>query len=320
MKHFLFIVILFVFLTACGRGVTIPATETATSTRVTEPTALPTQTPDLTTLPTQTPDPGGTPAPSPSPTATLAPNAWKSLPVIPVGVSKRMIEIYQNGLARGRDPNRFSKFGDCQNIPTYFLYVFDTGDYQLGEQYAYLQPTIDHFVGSWQRKSLAVIPGSNIASVQTLFWTDPVDCDKNETPMACEIRKNNPSIVLISFETWWGEKPAAEYENDLRLVVEYVLSQDIVPILATKADNTEGDNSINAAIARVAAKYEVPLWNFWAATYPLPDHGLKSDGFHLTFARDFFDDPVRMQMAWPWRNLTGLQAIDAVYRALNGLP
>jgi hypothetical protein len=103
-------------------------------------------------------------------------------------------------------------------------------------------------------------------------------------------------------------------------VVEYVLSQEVVPILATKADNVEGDNSINAAITRVAYEYEVPLWNFWSAAYPLPDHGLSPDGFHLTFARDYFDDPVRMQSAWPWRNLTALQAIDAVWRAVAGPP
>ncbi len=84
----------------------------------------------------------------------------------------------------------------------------------------------------------------------------------------------NPTFVLISFETWWAGKPATDYETRLRSVVEYVLSQDVVPILATKADNLEGDNSINSAIARVAYEYEIPLWNFWAVTYPLPNHGL----------------------------------------------
>jgi hypothetical protein len=313
MKRIPIIVIILVCLTACGRVLKPSETEivieTVTSTLILEPTALP----------TQTLDPGETRIPSPSPVATLAPDAWKSLPVVPVGVSRRMVEIYQNGLARGRDPKRFSKFGDCQNVPSYFLTMFDTGDYRLGEQYAYLQPTIDHFAGSWQRNSLAVIKGSNVASIQTSFWTDTNSCEKNETPMECEIRKNNPSLVLISFETWWGDKPAPEYESRLRSMVKYVLSQDVVPILATKADNTEGDNSINAAIARVATEYELPLWNFWAATYPLPEHGLTADGFHLTFARDFFDDPLRMEMAWPWRNLTALQSIDAVYRSLNNI-
>jgi hypothetical protein len=44
---------------------------------------------------------------------------------------------------------------------------------------------------------------------------------------------------------------------------------------------------------------------------------LSEDNFHLTFARNFFDDPERMKNAWPWRNLTALQAIDAVYRSVT---
>ena len=105
----------------------------------------------------------------------------------------------------------------------------------------------------------------------------------------------------------------------MRKVVEYILSQGAVPILATKADNREGDGSINAAIAEVAAEYDVPVWNFWAAVQPLPDHGIfkgDPDHFHLTYAANYFDDPLRMQQAWPWRNLTALESIDSVYRGL----
>jgi hypothetical protein len=90
-----------------------------------------------------------------------------------------------------------------------------------------------------------------------------------------------------------------------------------LPILATKADNWEGNHGINAAIARIAAEYEIPLWNFWLAVQPLPNHGVSEDGFHLTYARNFFDDPVRMQSSWPVRNLTALQALDAVWKAVR---
>lgn len=266
--------------------------------------------------------PGVTPSSTLSATPTLAPDAWMSMPVVPPGVSRRMIEVYQRGLERGRDPDRFSKFGDCQNVNPYFLTMFDTGDYRLGETYAYLQPTIDHFAGSWARDSFAVKGGLNVAAVQTLYWTDPANCGADKSPMACEIDNNNPSIVLVSFETWWADKPASDYEMRLRSLVDFILSQDVVPILATKADNVEGDYGINAAIARVAYEYEIPLWNFWAAAYPLDGHGVTEDGFHLTGfgTRAYFDDPQRMEMAWPWRNLTALQVIDAVYRGLNNIP
>jgi hypothetical protein len=254
-----------------------------------------------------------------APTPTLDPEAWKSLPVVPVTVSPEMVAVYQRGLAMGRDPNRFSKIGDCQNIPVYFLSSFDNGNYRLGDQYSSLQPTIDHFAGSWSRESLAVKGGMNVAAVLNPYsiFKDTKQCLVNESPLACEIRVYDPSIVTISMETWWEKKPASEYEKYMRQIVEYVLSQNVVPILATKADNLEGDYGINAAIARVAYDYHIPLWNYWAATYSLPAHGLTADEFHLTLAGDYFDDTAHMKNAWPWRNLTALQSIDAVYRALN---
>jgi hypothetical protein len=250
-------------------------------------------------------------------TATPAPRLsardWQNWPVLPV-VSPKMREVYQRGLALGNDPHAFSKVGDCQNVSSFFLSIFENpDDHRLGG-YAALQETIDYFDGSFSRESLAVRGGFNVASVLSPFWADPDECNRGENPLQCEFRHQRPSIVFISMETWWSGKPAAEYEGYLREIVAYALERGVVPILGTKADNWEGDHGINQAIARVAADYEVPLWNFWRAVQPLPNHGLSSDGFHLTFARNFFDDPVRMQSAWPVRNLTALQALDMVWR------
>lgn len=301
-----------------------PVLNSPSSTDTTQPLVIPTPflPVEATPVPASLQAPPVTAVVETTPIPTLDPAQWQSWPVVPQGVSQRMREVYQRGLARGRDPRRFSKIGDYQNILPYFLGSFDSGDYRLGEKYAYLQSTIDHFAGSWGRKSNAVKGGMNVAAVQTLYFIDPENCGTNRSPMVCEIENHNPSIVILSFETWWGGKPAADYEKRLRSVVEYILSQDVVPILATKADNLEGDHSINAAIARVAAEYEIPLWNFWAAVQPLPARGLTEDGFHLTGlgAPNYFDDEKNMKLAWPWRNLTALQAIDAVYRSLNGLP
>ena len=252
-----------------------------------------------------------------APTPTLAPGAWKSMPIVPV-VSSRMIEVYQAGLAAGRDPNRFSKIGDCQNITTYFLASFDNPkEYRLGTQYAYLQPTIDHFNGSWSRQSLAVKGGENVAASMDPLWADPKKCNAGETPIACEIRANNPSIVTISMEVSWSGD-LVKYNEYLRKIVEYVLSQDVVPILATRAEIPGSKNSINDVVTRIAYDYQVPLWNFGVSVLVLPSYGLTADGFHLSQAGNFFDDPKSMKEGWPWRNLTALEAIDAVYRAVSG--
>jgi hypothetical protein len=252
--------------------------------------------------------------PPPTATATLAPDAWRDYPIIPT-VSDTAREIYRRGLELGNDPHAFSKIGDCQNVLSMFLAIYDDPRrYHLGE-YAALQETIDYFAGSFARESQAVRGGFNAASILSPFWSDPEVCESGESPVACELRIHRPSIAIISLETWWEGRPE-NFERYFRQVVEYTIAQGVVPILATKADNLEGDWSINAAIARAAYDYDVPLWNFWRAVQPLPGHGLLDDGFHLTFDLNYFDEPQRMEAAWPWRNLSALQALDAVRRGL----
>jgi hypothetical protein len=258
-------------------------------------------------------------AASPTPKPPLAKDAWMQMPVVPVGVSDRAREIYDLGLRLGNDPTHFSIIGDCQNVSSYFLSTFDkNGDYRLGTEYTYLRQTIDLYQGSFSRVSLAVKGGFNAAAVISPLRADPKSCNPNESPLDCELRSWRPSIVFVSMETWWSEKPAAEYDKYMRRVLDRIIETGAVPILATKADNLEGDHSINATIAQLAYEYEIPMWNFWAAVQPLPDHGLSPDGFHLTFGRNFFDDRIRMQNAWPWRNLTALQSLDVVQKGLTG--
>ncbi len=241
------------------------------------------------------------------------------MPAVPTGVSDAMREVYQSGLIMGNDPTHFSVIGDCQNVSSYFLAVFEKpGEYNLGEEYAYLQPTIDYYQGSFSRVSVAVKGGFNAAAVISPLRADPDVCNANESPLDCELRLWRPSVVIVSMETWWSQKPEEEYAKYMRRVLDRIIETGAVPIIATKADNLEGDHAINATVAQLAYEYDIPLWNFWAAVQPLPDHGLSPDGFHLTFARNFFDDPMRMKNAWPWRNLTALQTLDVVRRGVTG--
>jgi len=246
--------------------------------------------------------------------AAAPPSFQPDEPIVPT-LSPTARAIYQRGLQMGNNPHAFSKIGDCQSVVPYFLAAFDYGLYSLGP-YSGLQDTIDNFKGSWARDSLTSNRGFNVASVFVPVWSDPKRCLPNESPLECEFRLNRPSIVIITMETWWGGDPSG-YESYLRQIIEFSIAHGTVPILGTKADNIEGDGSINKVIVALAQEYDVPLWNFWAAAQPLPDHGLIADGFHLTWARNYFDQPAVMQNAWPWRNLTALQAIDAVWKEAN---
>lgn len=236
------------------------------------------------------------------------------LPVIPT-ISQTARDIYQRGLALGNNPNAFSKIGDCQSVVPYFLAAFDYGNYNLGP-YGALQETLDHFSGSWARESIATNRGFNVATVFVPLWADPERCLRNESPLACELRLNHPSFAIITMETWWGGD-ASGYESYMRRIIEYAIARGTVPILGTKADNIEGNGAINGVIVKLAQEYDIPLWNFWAAVQPLPNHGLHPDGFHLTWERNYYDNAANLQLAWPIRNLTAAQSIEAVWRGVT---
>lgn len=249
-------------------------------------------------------------------TEDFTPEAWMVAPIVPQ-VTETALEIYQRGLELGNNHNRFSKVGDCQNVSSHFLSVFDSPqEYALGE-FDGLQSTIEHFGDSWARDSASVDNGFNVASVLSPLWSDPEICQPGENPLECEYRLNKPSIVIVSMETWWAQRPAEEYEDYMSQIVEFWIDHGVVPILSTKADNLEGNYGLNRAVYKVTQEYDIPMWNFWLSIQSLPGNGLSDDEFHLTFARNFFDDPVRMQYSWPVRNLTALQAIDAVYQSLQ---
>lgn len=256
-----------------------------------------------------------------TPDLRISPENWQNWPIIPT-VSESAREIYLLGQTQGNKIEKFSKVGDCQSITTYFLVIFDDPkQYRLGPDHESLQEAIDNFSGCFSRKSVATKGGMNVASVLSHFWADKEQCKTLESPLECELRLNKPSIVLISMEESWGRNNKVEnYENYMRQIIEIVIDTGAVPILATKADNKEGGHLINQAIARLAYEYDIPLWNFWLAVQPLPNQGLLEDGFHLTHGLNYFDDANNLKRAWPMRNLTALQVIDAVWRQLNQMP
>ena len=234
---------------------------------------------------------------------------WQDLPVIPE-FSDRAREILREGITAGYDPHAFSKVGDCDTSTSWYLSDYDRDQvyYSLGD-YEYLRPVLDFFHGSFGRLSLVATPGFSAASVLSPYWLNYEICTYQEIPLTCEYRIHNPLAVLISLGTNDGYNPPVFKEN-LRQIIEETLAQNRLPILMLKADNVEGDFSINQDIADLAEEYKLPVWNFWAAIQHLPDHGLQEDGIHLTFYSNYFSDPHCWKTAWAYRNLTALQVLE----------
>jgi hypothetical protein len=267
--------------------------------------------PSNTAVATEIPIPAGSPTPDTRPLA----DDWRSWPIIP-GLSPWLVDVYERGVAQGNDPHRFAKAGDCQNIPEAFLGIYDLQDrYFFTESDEHLQETVDYYAGSWGRDGIALDGGFNFPAIFTPLRADPELCDDGETPLACEIRLQKPSFIFISMEFVYEGRTAANYEEYLRQAVDYALSQNVIPILLTKADNVEGGHTINLATAQVAYDYDIPLVNWWRAAQPLTNHGLDLDrdagkrpeGFHITYE------------AWSVRSYIGLQTMDALRLELEEL-
>jgi formylglycine-generating enzyme required for sulfatase activity len=262
---------------------------------------------------------------APTITPTASPDFWVHLPVVPTGLSDRVREIYRRGLEMGNNPFAFSKVGDCHSTNPYFLADYDLGPdvYKLGD-YAYLQPTIEYFAGSFSRTSLSAKKGMSTAGVLASLWADWKFCSSNETPVDCEFRVHHPSFVLISLgtnEAYDVKQDPSTFEPRLRRIIEHSIDQGVVPILSTKADNDEGNHYINYVTARLAAEYELPLWNFWKAVQSLPQQGMRSAD-HLTFAPTTsftdFSRPEYLTYGMQVRNLTALQVLDMIRREITG--
>jgi len=320
LKIFFFIPLLLA-LAACGRasastppqaGATVGETQAQASALPSMPsgtvtarlstTPAPTQTASVT--PTVTPTaPTGTPTPD----TRLNPVRWDQWPVIPT-VSGAAREIYRKGLAMGNDPHGYSTIGDCQSEPDVFLGIYATNRYYLGNDYKYLQATIDFFQGSFDRQSLAVRNGLSAPSALDPLWAYKGQCNPNESPVACDLRVHKPSIVFVNLGTnWLPSASSAAYERYLRQIIDLIIQAGALPVLSTKADDVEGGNRINLVTAQVAHDYDIPLWNMWRSVQDLPNGGLDSTRKDVYLTTE----------AWDRRNFTALMVLDRLRTELE---
>ena len=252
---------------------------------------------------TRTPMPGY-PTPDNRPSAEL----WRQWPVVPV-ISDTAADIYWYGVQElGTDPHYISRIGDCHSESGVFMGIYDTEYYSLADEDKYLIPAIDFFKGSFDTISYSVHAGLSVSSAMTSIWADPYVCETGESALDCEIRVHNPSIMFVNLGSNWIPGVGMDvYYDYLSEIVRSLLDHGILPILSSKADNVEGDNSINETTAQVARDFDIPFYNFWAISQYLPNQGLDPDR----------DDVHLSVEAWNWRNYYALRTLYEVGRKLN---
>lgn len=286
------------------------------------PSVTPTEPPTSTPIPSPTLTPTDTPTPSPTPLPTPTPVLFNGVPLdkvllLPDGVRQHIGQIAERGRALGRDGGAFSRIGGSVAATQHLMGRFDTGPYDLGP-YASLQPTVDHYAGSFSRVGQAAKRGFTAHASLNPNWSDPAFCQPNETPADCEVRLHNPSIIFVVLGTndiGTGE----QFEEDMRVLLDHLVDQGIVPILVTKADRFEGaDNRNNGIIRSLAADMQLPLLDFDLISGTIPGRGMGADNVHLTLYDQYdYTDPRAFQRGYGVFNLTALMMLDAVWQEMT---
>jgi hypothetical protein len=265
-------------------------------------TYAPTEIATLTSTPMMSFPP--TNSPTSTPDTRLTARYWREWPVVPE-FSPHAQDILRQAI---RNPNldlhTFSKVGDCQMVAGTFLAGYANGKYKVPEGY---ETTVDWFSESMLSESVTAERGLGISSVLNPMFGLAAgydQCFKNEPPLDCELRTRRPTVVLIGMGTNWIPNASLSFEKYLRQVVDKVLEAGALPILATKADNVEGDWKLNEAIARIAYEYDLPLVNVWRSVRDLPGRGIE---------RKIYLTPD----GWMRRNQAWLLTLDYVRVALT---
>jgi hypothetical protein len=107
-----------------------------------------------------------------------------------------------------------------------------------------------------------------IADLLNPALANPSVCQPDETPLACELRANQPSIVfiIVGRNDIIANTPVDQFEANLVTVIQTTIQSGAIPILTTVPGDPAAYpnlNDYNVAIARAALDRNLPLINVW---------------------------------------------------------
>jgi hypothetical protein len=221
---------------------------------------------DLTPVPAIKPNYGAIP---PNPSRAALPN-WLSIPSLP-----RAKALLQAAAKAGRDMRFFTVAGDSNALWFSYHGRIGTGNFEYGRN-GYLRNTVvARFDPSFAHEGVAVGGGLRAADMFDASRNKPPICRGDEGVLACELRTSKASIVLVQLGT--GDKFVwKDFEDNYRAILNYALANNVLPILFTKADDLDSQHggasqdTLNNVIRKLAAEYQLPMADLYAATRSLP--------------------------------------------------
>jgi hypothetical protein len=210
-------------------------------------------------------------------------------PVLPV-ISDAMVDVWWLGQALGNNPNTITKVGDSLSAQREYLEPMANPSRALNA-YRYLAAAIDRFGPSTAGGSIAAQVGMGSFTMFDPMWADPArGCVSGEGPLACEYRTKLPSIAFIMFGPNDVRAISADvYAQEMERIIVASLDAGIIPVVSTFAVHPSDPFQpqallFNRRLIELAAQYQIPLINLWAATRILPNYGLDVDNIHLTMS------------------------------------
>lgn len=253
------------------------------------------------------------------------------------GISGTSRAIFQHGQQLGNRANVFSKVGDSITATPRFLAPIAWNAYNLRD-YGGLQDVIAYFsaagvrtANSFANESLAARGGWTTANVLDPNSATPGICQGGETPLACEYRVDMPAVALIMLGTNdMASIPLGVFRGNLSAIAQISIDRGVIPVLSTIPTRCGFEGAVpgfNQAIVDTARQYDVPLLDYASAMGGLPGGGVSSDCIHPSSAPGNSQEDYgastdftgfNLQFGYTMRNLTALEALDAVWRqAMN---
>ena len=247
-----------------------------------------------------------------------------AVPVIPK-VSRKMEGVYRYGQALGNHADVVTKVGDSVSANPLYLRPMSRGDHDLGP-YDFLDETIRYFGPSLRNNSVASRIGMTTYVIFDPLWADKEQCNPGEAPLDCEYRLKQPAIAMIMFgPNDVRHMTDADFDVQIRQIVDQTLTRGIIPVLSTFSVSPDDELwwqsiNFNLRLTEIAAEYEVPLINLWAAARILPEYGLDQDGVHMLnsgFKNLKFSTKHEVWYGTSLQNLLSIRMLDELRHTLN---
>jgi hypothetical protein len=245
--------------------------------------------------------------------------------------------IFQHGQQLGNRANVFSKVGDSITADPRFLAPIAWNAYNLRD-YGNLQDVITYFsaagvrtANSFANDSLAARGGWTTANVLDPGSATGGICQGGETPLACEYRVDMPALAIIMLGTNdMAALPLNVFRSNLATIAQISIDRGVIPVFSTIPTRCGFEGAVpgfNQAIIDTSNQFDVPLIDYAGVMGGLPGGGISGHCIHPSAAPGNSQEDYgasadftgfNLQFGYTQRNLTALEALDAVWRdAMN---